>query len=123
MAVWEQNARRYEARLQAFGYICVNFYRYVEFKDNGEPVVPMGYPHWGDLPEECRENYADLDCLVSAMDSVRAEVKDSSKHCIDIDFLLGLLNWSFNPADLDGLRMVYTAPKDPRKRIGKRGHK
>lgn len=127
MAIWEDNARRYEARLQAFGFITVNMHRYLNAKDNGFPVVPICYPHWGDIPREAVDNLCeeDLDRLSESIHILFVRAKVSGKHSITIDDLLTELNWAFNPADIQGLKMVYNTPKDPkqlkitkRKRIG-----
>lgn len=117
MGMWPENIRRYQTRLEAFGWLCVNFHSYMNVKTDGEYVVPFRSPSWGGLPVEVREEMSlkDLDAMKNALIDLREEAERSGTHySIDMDDILEALGWAFNPADIEGLKVVYTGPKDPK---------
>lgn len=117
MAVWPENLRRYQARLEAFGWLCVNFHAYMNMNEDGTPVVSFRAPTWGGIPLEVREELGlkDLLSIRDAFVSLRDKAKAQGTHfALDLDEILEELDWCFSPADIQGLKVVYTPPKDPK---------
>jgi len=123
MATWPDNQFRYFTRLETFGWCCVNFHALMNVKPDGiSPVVEFKPPYWGGIPENLRKDLtlSDLYNIQSVFEELFQWALRDGKHAIDADNILELLDWSFNPNDIEGLKVVYMTPKDPRKQPKKR---
>ena len=111
MSKWPDNEARYEARLRVFGYLCVNFWKFLEEKEDGEPVVKFTSTNFGDIPEEYMRYLTHEDESVIRTIMIKNFFTGKNKLTgYNIDDFLSELQWAFNSNDIEGLKIVFKAP-------------
>lgn len=124
MAIWEENKNRYETRLEAFKYLCQNWWRFLaqkEGRDGLGPVIELTYDgNW--LPMNvrflCYDDRAALTDSAYWIFTTRFYTR-----VYTIDDLLEKLNWAFHPNDIKNFKIIYKEPDVPRGKDGRRKRK